>query len=220
MKAKLKVISIMAVCFCALSFCAPLAQGTLITIEIEAVVDFVEDRGNYLEGKIKPGDIITGSYTYDSSTPDQDWLWGSESDVVGRYHYFNQPYGISLTVDEFVFQTNPDSVNFLVSIVNDNQSGNDVYAVGSSSNLPLSNSTVVDSISWTLKDHTGSVFSSDALPTTAPVLVDWQENILRFGSDRRYGIFAHVTSAVPEPATIILMCMGGLLISRRNTQKT
>ena len=70
MKAKYGIISIMVVCFCALSFCALPAQAELITIEIEAVVDGVGDPDGYLEGQISPGDIITGFYTYESTTPD------------------------------------------------------------------------------------------------------------------------------------------------------
>ena len=50
------------------------AQAALVTIQIEAVVDSVDDLFGYLEGNITPGDIITGSYTYDLSTPDTVFL--------------------------------------------------------------------------------------------------------------------------------------------------
>lgn len=53
---------------CAAVFYAQQAQATLITIQIEGVVDSVSDDYGYLEGKIKPGDIITGFYTYESTT--------------------------------------------------------------------------------------------------------------------------------------------------------
>ena len=214
MRAKLKIVSIMAVCFCAL-FASP-AQATLITIEIEGVVDSVSDDGNYLEGKIKAGDIIRGFYVYESTTPDSSPL----DTVQGNYWHYAPPAGIALNVGGFNFLTDPFNIAFRVSIRNDNLSGDDIYSIGSSNNLPLSNGTSVESIWWQLNDNTGGALSSDALPSTSPILNQWQANVLRMETDRTFLIHAHVTSAIPEPATIILMCMGGLLICRRSTQKT
>jgi hypothetical protein len=61
-----------------------------VTIYIEAVVDSVGDSGNYLEGKISPGDIITGYYTYESTTPDSN-----PSVSLGRYEHHTPPRYIS-----------------------------------------------------------------------------------------------------------------------------
>ncbi|MBN2138824.1 MAG: PEP-CTERM sorting domain-containing protein [Sedimentisphaerales bacterium] len=85
----------------------------------------------------------------------------------------------------------------------------------SRNNLPLSNGAPLGDIFWHLYDPTGSAFSSADLSTTAPVLSGWQSNVLGFGADRKYGISAHVISAVPEPATIFLFGIGGLLFARR-----
>jgi hypothetical protein len=190
--------------------------NTLITIEIEAVVDSVMDDGNYLEGKINPGDTITGFYIYESTTPDSSPL----DTVVGHYYHYAPPAGILLTVGGFEFMTDPNNIKFEMLIVNDNPSGHDIYAFGSSNNLPLSNGVTVGDISFQLNDPTGSVFSSDALPTTAPVLDDWQENILNIGGGpgghgQSFGILGHVTSAVPEPASIILLGLSGLLLRKQ-----
>ncbi|MFZ0034907.1 MAG: PEP-CTERM sorting domain-containing protein [Sedimentisphaerales bacterium] len=191
---------------------APLAKGYPVTIYIEAVVDTVEDSGNYLEGQINAGDIITGYYTYESTTPDSSPL----DPVVGHYYHYSPPSGTSLTVSNFEFKTDPANVDFLVGIVNNNTSGQDIYWIDSYNNLDLSNGTSVDSITWQLNDPTGTVFSSDALPTTAPVLEDWQSNHLRVHGERGgYFINAHVTSAIPEPATILLFSLGGLFLRKR-----
>ena len=89
----------------------------------------------------------------------------------------------------------------------------DGYLLRSYNNLPLSNDTSVDEISWQLNDPSASVFSSDALPTTAPVLEDWQSIYgLRLHGERgEYIIDATVTSAIPEPATLLLFGWGILL---------
>ena len=108
-------------------------------------------------------------------------------------------------------------MNFLVEIINDSISGglHDSYIVGSYGNLPLSNGTPVDSIWWRLKDNTASALSSDALPTVTPILGQWQGNVLGFGADRLYGISAHVTNAIPEPGTIILVGVGAVVLRKR-----
>jgi hypothetical protein len=53
-----------------LVFSAGPARAALITIEITAEIDSVSDPYGHLEGNINVGDIITGTYTYESTTPD------------------------------------------------------------------------------------------------------------------------------------------------------
>ncbi|MHC4333592.1 MAG: PEP-CTERM sorting domain-containing protein [Planctomycetota bacterium] len=195
---------------CSLALQSQRADATLITIAIEAEVDYVEDLGNYLEGRINPGDIITGTYTYDSSTSDSSPL----DPIVGHYYHYAPPAGVSLSVGGLTFTADPANVEFLVGIVNDNQAGHDIYWIHSYNNVPLLSGASVDQISWQLNDPTATVFSSDSLPTTAPILGQWQDNILRIESDRAYIIDAHVTSAVPEPTTILLLVLGALVIVR------
>jgi hypothetical protein len=210
MKAE-KIIAIILAMW-GLVLCPSLAEATLITIEIEGVVDYVGDPDGYLEGKIKPGDTITGFYTYESTIPDSN-----PSVIGGRYEHHTPPHGIFLRVGGFDFQTDLTSVDFLVEIVNGYPPDDD-YFVLSRYNIPLSNGTLVDSISWWLYDLTGSALSSDALPTTTPVLSDWQTNVLIISGEPRgkaFGINAHVTSAVPEPTTILLFVLGGLFLRNR-----
>jgi hypothetical protein len=214
MKAK-KIISIVMV-MCGLAFWPLPAEGTLITIEIEAVVDAVEDVGNYLEGKINPGDTITGFYIYESTTPDSN-----PSASVGIYEHYTSPHGIFLSVGGFNFQTDLTNVDFVIGIVNDDTFGglHDSYSLVSYNNIPLPKGTSVDMIYWWLYDPTGSALSSDALLTTAPVLEDWQTNFLVIEDSGHphapFGIRAHVTSAIPEPTSIILLGLSGLLLIKR-----
>lgn len=192
----------------------PGAQAALVTIQIEAVVDSVQDEGNYLEGKIGVGDIITGWYRYDSSTPDTN-----PSPNVGDYEHFVSPYGIFLSVGGFDFETDPANMNFLVEIINDSISGglHDSYIVRSYGNLPLSNGASVDHISWILTDSSAGALSSDALPTTAPILDEWQSvyGLRLHGERARYGIDATVTWAIPEPVTILFLGVGGLFLRKQ-----
>jgi hypothetical protein len=159
--------------FVALIFCifspADNAHAALITIGIEAVVDYVNDPDNLLEGKVNIGDIIIGSYAYDTSTPDTN-----PASDVGEYLHFSPPCGVLFMVGGFTFMSDPNNTNFGVGVTNNYQGlMQDYYGFGSRNNLSLSNGVLVEYISWSLSDYSGTALSSTALPTTAPVLSDW-----------------------------------------------
>jgi hypothetical protein len=206
-------ILLFSVVFLTILCSTQMAQAELITIAITGVVDGFGDNGNYLEGKVHVGDAITGTYTYESTIPDSDPY---DDPAVGFYCNYGSPCGVSLTVDGFNFKTDPANTKFLIEIDNNN-SGIDGYLIRSYNNLAISNGSPVETISWELQDNTCTAFSSDALPTTAPILSQWQTNSLWFGMSRYYGIGAHVTSAtlIPEPATILLFGLGILSLRKR-----
>jgi hypothetical protein len=186
------------------------ADGYPVTIYIEAVVDTVEDHGNYLEDQISPGNLITGYYIYELTTPDS-----SPEDWLGKYEYSQAPYGITLDVGGFRFETNPDDVDFTVYISNDRISPTgDIYNIVSNNNSTLHNGTDVGWMYWQLDDRSGQALSNTSLPLTAPVLGDWQDgNVLRIEGVPRQADFvitAHVTSAVPEPSSLLLLGTGFL----------
>jgi len=152
----------------------PVDSPDHIAIKIVAEVTDVNDEFNLLGGAIQAGDEITGKYIYDSETPDSN-----ADPQIGEYEHTSSPFGIELKAGGFVFKTNSSNVEFEI-IIFDNMyyySG-DLYGVFSYNNLELSNGVLVSSIAFGLFDSTGNALSSDALPTTAPVLSDWEENIL------------------------------------------
>jgi len=211
---KTKLFAILAMVMWGLVLWPLSANADLITIEIEAIVDRVSDDGNFLEGQISPGDLITGFYIYESTTPDS-----SPSVTIGRYEHSTPPHGIFLNVGGFNFETDTSNVDFCIDIINNSISGglHDGYGLLSYNNLPLYNGVLVDTISWWLEDSSATALSSDELPTTAPVLEDWKSYflIIRGSGHPTFDIWAHVTSAIPEPVSIILFGMGGLLIRKR-----
>jgi hypothetical protein len=171
----------------------------VITINITAQVETVDDPDNILGGAINVGDIITGTYTYNPATADSNAL-----PTVGDYRHTSSPCGITVNAGGFVFQTDPSNIDFLVEIVNDHGTpARDNYLLRSYNNLPLSNGALVEHIAWQLDDPTATALSSEALPTTPPILTHW-ESIFGLtltghdpgdptGSD--YFVRAHVTAA-------------------------
>jgi len=158
------------------NLCSRTAYGTVIPalicpeacFEFRAVVTDLSDFYGLLDRAISVGDTIEGFYSYDPSTPDAD-----ANPAVGDYEHFVSPYGIEVDAGGFQFRTDPANVDFLVELAND-VSSTDSYLLRSYNNLPLSNGMLVDQVSWQLDDPTGTALSGDALPTSAPVLGEWQ----------------------------------------------
>jgi len=218
-----KSLLIMAAVIWGLSCCVPSADATLVIVAITAEVTSVGDGTGtgLLENRINVGDTITGVYIYDLSTPDSD-RWPDR----GLYEHDASPAGITLMVGGLVFMTDPENVDFTVDI-RDNAGyiwgSEDSYALEAQNNLPLENGFPVQYISLELRDSSFSALSSDALPTTAPVLEDWDWETgfitIRswWGREYGFGIHANLTSAVliPEPATIWLFVLGSLAMLRK-----
>ena len=143
----------------------------------------VDEEGNVLGGAVRVGETIRGSYRYDSSTPDTN-----DPPEFGLYEHTSGNAGITVNTKNLVFQTDPNNVSFQIGI-GDNNSGQDAYTLRSRNNLPLANGFQVGDISWQLVDSTGTALSSDALPTTAPRLADYQSNILIVIGEKSGNIF-------------------------------
>ncbi len=200
--------------FVLLALSAATTNATIVTIGIAGEITYV-GRGEWLNENFKIGDIITGRYTYNTDTPD---LFPSNP-RSGVYWHYSEPYGISLRAGDFVFQTDPGNVQFLIGIYNRDIDG-DNYLSASYRNLPLSNGILVNTISWQLDDLSGQALCDDMLPTSAPVLEDWQSIyglVVTFGDKGGFGFRATVTTAylIPEPATFSLLMLGGIFFLRK-----
>lgn len=195
------------------------ADAGLISIAITAQVAEVSEFGGFLGGAINVGDVITGTYVYESTTPDT-----SSASTVGNYQHTTAPFGITINTGGLVFRTDPNNVNFLIQIANDNVNPpSDNYLLRSYNNVfDISvPSETENHIAWQLDDPTSTALSSEALPTVPPFLANWQSVFgLTIESRNRSGdqffIRAHVSSAeitaVPVPAAAWLFGSGLLVL--------
>ena len=215
----IKKAEILAALFVVLSLWSGSLRAEIIEIDLTAEILYIDETYDWFNGQLKVGDIMIGSYAYDSLTPDTDPLG---FDTVGQYLHYTAPFGFSLSAGGIVFQTDPQNVDFLITILN-NHNGRDEYSWLSYNNLALNNDvyTLYYDIGWALVDYSYAALSSDALSIMPPVLEDWEYNRLTIdgfveGSCDIFPLLrARVTSAIPEPATVLLLALGSLVLTKR-----
>jgi hypothetical protein len=199
------------------------SSASLITIGIEARVNYLNDSNNLLQGKVSVGSKISGTYTYDTNTPDTNPVID-----VGDYLHYTSPCGVSLTVGGITFKSNLDNTMFKLGVTNGNPGiARDSYGIRSFYNSLILDGIQVDELSWALLDFSGTALSSADLPTTAPVLSDWgNDNTLYLGGGiggtppcytYTFSIGAEVTSAflIPEPASLLIFSFGLLMLRKK-----
>jgi hypothetical protein len=206
-KARQSLIAVFLVTACTVS-----APGEIVRIGLTAEITYIDQYDQWLNENFKLGDLITGSYTYDTSAPDQN-----PSSAIGYYLFSEPPCGVVLNVNQFTFQTNPDDVDFRSYVVDDIYGG-DSFGFISYRNVASADDILFNSIGLGFYDYSGKALSGDTLSRMPPVLADWEQPVdltLEFGARSGPILRAKLTSAVPEPSSIFLLGLGAFLLIRR-----
>jgi len=195
-------------------------QASLVTVGFTGVVKKIIDLDNLLDDSVFVGQTITGSYIYDTTAT---LVISSPVSRVGYYYYTSIPNVMVVNVGNYTFQTDPSNVDTFVSIINDAEgNGSDEFGFFSNKNLPISDNLILDRMYCDFYDPTGTAFSSLELPATVPVLTDWQRCscTINGGTDETFKtqfiLHLTITEIVPEPMSLSLLGLGGLLLIRRN----
>ena len=157
------------------------------------------------------GAPISGAYTFDNAAPDA--VAGA---AIGVYTSTGAAYGFSAVVDGMAYAT-PGTVTVNVA----NNIGSDQYGVVA---------TVGDlTLELFLEDLTQSALSGDALPAGAPLLAAFAvRGFSLFGSDIEFlgSVDTLACTAgcapvgVPEPGTLSLAALAGLLLLRGSRRRS
>ena len=171
-------------------------------------------------GSIGFGTAITGSYTFDSATPDSDPSVSSAS-----YQHAGPPYGLSINIGGNLFSTNDFlAVNVL------NGAGIDQYGVLACNGGSAACFSGDLTVSMLMQDATGTALASAALPVAPPPVAAFPSRTLSLY--RNYfddaGTFYQIQidgtldslTAVPEPSTTTSLLLGCALfaIARRKAK--
>ena len=165
-----------------------------VRIVFVARVQNVYDPGESLHDAIQMGDLMRGTITYDPATRGSTPRPG-----VGRYEFRQTPFGILIEAGQYVFQTDPDHVDVLIELSNDEGAPpRDSFLLTSRRNLPLNNGAAVSRISWQLVDDTSKALNSTRLSSAAPDLAKWRSEFgltLEGQATVEFIIRAHVIEA-------------------------
>jgi len=181
------------------------AAGYPVTWEFAGDVRNVGDRDGVLPESVTVGAPFSGSFTFESTTPDSE----QDDPTHGIYEG-------ALTSLSGIFGDVPFASNglFDVTVLNDTTLPDDSFIfVGSAVFL----NRIVNT-SFGLTDLNATIFSSDALPLVPPSL-DRLDSIVFGLNSQEEGIFigGDVTSLVPEPGTLCLLALGALMIAKGRT---
>ena len=191
----------------------------LVTVAITGEVWSASDPVGILPNPIQVGDLMSGTYTYDTSSPDLH----SYDPSSGYFRFSQPPSGISLKIGNYTFETDPDNMDFRVSLdYNVDAAGsswND-FTLESDKTRPLPDGTELGPVFLyfgTTKGDDTDILSSYDLPLTAPDMDYWGGGSFRISPPPGPSIHGYITSVVliPEPATITLLATAALALIRR-----
>ena len=145
----------------------------MVTFTVKAFVKDVYDPAGALNSPVAIGDVITGNYTFDITTPDDEPM-----PEIGRY--VHRPgsgrYGFDLSLGNLNFKTNNNSVEFVLDLYNGMPSPDHYGAFSYGSNHPLSSGATVEDIGLHINDDSGNMLTSTQLSNTPPAISSSNNN--------------------------------------------
>lgn len=168
---------------------SPTVFAELVSVDVVATINRVDDPFNKTQGNFYVGQQITGTYTFDNGIVD-----GDASPEYGFYDLtFSNAAGWDLIAGSESLKTDPGVPGFMHSIFLDNSTYSNHLHIGSWGNRPLSNGTVIYDINMNLDDPSASALGSASL-SEIPVDVNkfsWNELYI---SGDSFSVIAHVDS--------------------------
>jgi len=180
------------------------AGAVPITFEFGGVVDSVSDPHSVLHGEITPESSFSGSFTFDSTPPDSE----PDDPELGLYESSSATSHVQIGSLLITAPTGaPHTITVFDGPSDRLSMSNNGYEAGGFQILELGVSPL---------DRSATVFSSDALPTTAPepVAFDLARFHLAAGPSafEDFDVLGTVTYFTPEPGALVLFVTAMALV--------
>lgn len=194
----------------ATAYAGQAARASLVTWELAGTVTSVRDDSGVLGGAVAVGSPLSGSFTFDSTTPD------SAPDDSSTGFYLMAIIDIHGALGNLHFAGPVNGDNF-ISVLND-ALPNPLDTLGARADVSLPSEAATLRI--VLLDDTATVFGSDELPLEPPPLTSFNVHRFEVFSERDefdFAVTGDLDVLVPEPTTLALVALGGLALARRVT---
>ncbi|HEY0683062.1 MAG TPA: hypothetical protein VGD45_12080 [Steroidobacter sp.] len=170
--------------------CAPAAAET-VRVRLTARVTSVNDPGTLLHGAIVLGQRLTGTYVYNTNTPD----WETGTSDFGFYVPYANEARVRLVSGGVVFESAQPTQGISIAIDSHADNGNGMFNFRSVDNKPLPSTMDVDEISVQF-EGAGTVTESDALPSVAPDLLNYPTKMVTVrGPGNNFEVVADIETA-------------------------
>jgi hypothetical protein len=170
--------------------CAP-AMAETVRVKVTARVTQAQDPGGVFNGKIVEGSRLSGTYVYNTNTPDY-----SEEPEWARYRPFANEARMRFVAGGIVFENIAPTQGITILVDPEETFGSGAFEMVSEQNKTLASGASVSEISVRFHGF-GSVTQTKALPTAAPApLADYFiKQVLITGGNGSFILSADVESA-------------------------
>ncbi|WP_455220622.1 hypothetical protein [Kaarinaea lacus] len=165
------------------------------TFEITATVFDISDPDGALNGGVNYGDQISGTYTIDISTPDDDPGLEYAHYLLSAQPPTTPQQGFDLILNNFSFKSDPGHPWYMLDIFMMN-SYSDQFGMGSWGNVPLSNGASVEDIYLDLYDSTGTALTNTELSVVAPDVSKFEIHDIHMSGMSPYGQYYSINAKI------------------------
>ncbi len=167
--------------------CAPAVAET-VRVKVSARVTQAVDPFGALHGKIVQGQRLTGTYVYNTNTPDE-----SPTPDVGQYHPYANEARMRFAAAGFIFESVQPTQEIFITVDPEDVSSAGAFSMASFENKSLPTGASVISIMVRF-NGSGNVTQSTALPNVAPSLTNYTTKQVRI-TGNAFTLIAEIESA-------------------------
>jgi hypothetical protein len=193
--------------------CTP-AMAEVVRVKITARVADVYDPGTMLHGQIIVGGRLTGTYVYNTSTPNSS----EEPEQSGMYVPYANEARMRFVSGGVVFENNQPTQGITILVEPEPIFGQGTFEMTSRDNKQLPSTARVDQITVRFLGY-GNLTQSAALPAVAPDLTNYMEKEVIISSDfgQSFVVRANIESAeVIVPEAVVVSPAGGSFLPNQH----